>query len=102
MSKVIMFSPFQNVWSWAFVLSLLLIGANVASGMGVVFLKHKTRIMHSSLQELKKQQHDLKVEWGQLVLEQGTFASNTRVDEVAQNKLGMIFPKVKKRIVVKP
>jgi cell division protein FtsL len=41
------------------------------------------------------------VEWGQLQLEQGTWATHSRVERIARKKLHMVNPKMEAVVIVK-
>jgi cell division protein FtsL len=44
----------------------------------------------------------LDVEWGQLQLEQSTWATHTRVEQIARDKLGMRPPRAGQTIAMEP
>ena len=53
--------------------------------------------------ELEREQartRELEVEWGQLQLEQSTWASHARVEGIAREKLGMRAPAPERTIVL--
>tara|TARA_Y100000588_G_scaffold354634_1_gene409084 strand:- start:2030 stop:2242 length:213 start_codon:yes stop_codon:yes gene_type:complete len=60
--------------------------------MEVVLYRHQARELFLVLQELRLQQNELDREWGQLLLEQGTWGTHGRIEEIARNKLNMIVP----------
>tara|TARA_B100001123_G_scaffold70994_1_gene79630 strand:+ start:551 stop:763 length:213 start_codon:yes stop_codon:yes gene_type:complete len=60
--------------------------------MEVVLHRHQSRELFLVLQELRLQQNDLDREWGQLLLEQGTWGTHGRIEEIARNKLNMTVP----------
>ena len=72
----------------------LLIFSVFASALQVVLHRHANRQLFLALQELQAEQNDLDREWGQLLLEQGTWATHGRIEEIARNKLNMTVPKV--------
>lgn len=71
---------------------LLLVGLNVASSLGVIYTKHLSRHYFAKLQSLQSARDDLHVEWSQLLLEQGTWATDVRVEKVAREHLAMHVP----------
>ena len=71
--------------------ALLCAGAFFTS-VGVIYSKHKTRQLFSELQILQSARDDLHVEWSQLLLEQGTWATDVRVERVAREHLSMLVP----------
>ncbi len=70
------------------VLVLLLIGCALA----LIQSQHRSRTYFVELERLKKQAHMLDEQWGQLQLEQSTWANPARVDTLARTRLGLIAP----------
>ena len=79
---------------------LMLIVAVLASALSVVYIKDLDRQLFSQLQMLDQARDGLRVEWGQLLLEQNTWAAPARVQALAQNQLGMVFPDPKDVVLV--
>ncbi len=71
----------------------LLLVAVVLCALSVVTSQHKARKLFMELQREKEQAQQMDVEWGQLKLEQSTWATPARVEEVAVKKLQMQLPK---------
>lgn len=73
-------------------LNLILFAVLLACALGTVTSQHKARKLYIELQ----QQHDLakqyEVEWGQLQLEQSTWAMHARIEQIAVKRLGMQVP----------
>jgi cell division protein FtsL len=67
----------------------------------VVYVKPYTRKLFVELQQLEKQRDDMEVEWGQLQLEQNTWATHTRIERIAKQKLQMITPQTSDVIYIK-
>ena len=72
-------------------LSLLL--AVVACALGVVTSQHRARNLFVELQKEKDQAQQMEVEWGQLQLEQSTWAMPARVEQIAARRLHMHLPR---------
>ncbi|MCY4642607.1 MAG: cell division protein FtsL [Gammaproteobacteria bacterium] len=72
-----------------FVLVLILIAANVLTGVGVVYSKHSLRKDFIELQKLQNSFDELQVEWGRLQLEQSTWLAHSRVEKLAREELDM-------------
>jgi cell division protein FtsL len=70
------------------VLALLL----MVCAMAVIQAQHRSRTYFVELERLKKQAHVLDEQWGQLQLEQSTWANPARVDTLARTRLGLIAP----------
>ena len=84
------------------VLVALLVLANVASAIGVVFARHEHRQLFIQLTALEKARDELNIEFGRLQLEQATWAESNRIDQVARDRLGMVFPSTDETVVVRP
>ncbi len=69
-----------------------LVAAVVTSALAIVVQRHETRKLFVTLQELREQQSELDREWGQLLLEQGTWATHGRIEQIARDKLNMTLP----------
>jgi cell division protein FtsL len=70
----------------------VLLLAVVASGIAVVWARHQDRAAFVELSNLQNQRDALNVEFGRLELEQATWASPSRIENVARAQLGMISP----------
>ncbi len=81
-----------------FFLGVLLLSA----ALGVVYTKYLNRHLHIQLETLQHERDNLHVEWTQLLLEQGTLASDLRVEKIAREKLKMIVPSSKEIVVIQP
>jgi cell division protein FtsL len=71
----------------------LLLVAVVLCALSVVTSQHKARKLFIELQKEKEQAQKMDVEWGQLQLEQSTWATPARVEQVAVKKLQMQLPR---------
>ena len=74
-------------------LNVLLLVAVVMCALSVVTSQHKARKLFIELQKGKEHAQQMEVEWGQLQLEQSTWAAPARVEKVAAQKLQMQLPK---------
>ena len=61
-------------------ITFLLLAALVICAMVVVASQHKARKLYVELQKDQAVAKQLEVEWGQLQLEQGTWATHARVE----------------------
>jgi cell division protein FtsL len=73
--------------------NLLLLLAVVVCALSVVTSQHKARKLFTDLQKEKGLAQQMDVEWGQLQLEQSTWAAPARVERVASRQLHMQMPK---------
>jgi len=69
---------------------LLLIA--VACALSTVNASHRGRKLFVELESEQKRMRELDVEWGQLQLEQSTWANHARIEKIAREKLGMRSP----------
>jgi cell division protein FtsL len=76
--------------------------AVLVSALGVVYGKQEARTRFNELQKLTDRRDDLDIEWGQLQLEQSTWATHGRVERVAHDELGMITPQPSELRIVQP
>lgn len=83
-------------------LLIVLLVCNIASAIGVVFMRHRHRQLFVELSRLEYARDELNIEFGRLQLEQATLAQATRVDQEARGRLGMKFPEAADIVVVRP
>ena len=81
---------------------MTLIVAVLATAIGLVYAKHTGRRLFVELQSLQSQRDEMNVEWGRLQLEQSTWATHGRIDEVARTRLKMRVPPTDAVVMVKP
>jgi len=74
-------------------LNVLLLCLAIACALGVVTSQHKARKLFVELQKEQELARQMEVEWGQLQLEQSTWAMPTRVEKIASHQLQMQLPK---------
>ena len=74
----------------------------LVSALGVVYGKQEARNRFSELQKLTTTRDDLDIEWGQLQLEQSTWATHGRVERVAREELRMFIPQASDLRIVQP
>jgi len=83
-------------------ITFLLLAALVICAMSVVASQHKARKLYVELQKEQATAKQLEVEWGQLQLEQGTWATHARVERIATRELNMRLPAAGRIEVVQP
>lgn len=74
-------------------LNILLLVAVVICALSLVTSRHKARKLYVELQTEKELAQRMEVEWGQLQLEQSTWATPARIEKIAAQQLGMQMPK---------
>lgn len=79
-------------------LFLVLLGCALAT----VTSQYQSRKLFVELQDEQQRAHELEIEYGQLRLEQSTWAMQSRIEQVASSKLGMRVPQVTRVRVVPP
>ena len=84
-----------------FLLVVLILGS-IASAIGVVYARHRHRLLFVELSRLEKVRDELNIEFGRLQLEQATMAESNRIDQIARMRLGMKFPEAADVVVVRP
>jgi cell division protein FtsL len=84
------------------VLLVLLLAANVATAIGVVYARHQHRQLFVALDRVTRERDELNIDFGRLQLEQATWAESNRVDQIARTRLGMKFPEGAEIEVVRP
>jgi len=73
-------------------LNIFLILIVIACALGVVTSQHEARKLFMELEKEQEQARQLAVEWGQLQLEQSTWAMRARVENIAATQLLMRVP----------
>jgi cell division protein FtsL len=71
----------------------LLLVLVVMGALSVVTSQHQARKLFIALQQEKEHARQMEVEWGQLQLEQSTWAAPARVEKIAVQQLQMQLPK---------
>ncbi|MVF11211.1 cell division protein FtsL [Ketobacter sp. MCCC 1A13808] len=74
--------------------------AVLVSCIAVIYSSFETRRLVAKHQFLQKKNNSMQVEWGQLLLEQSTWGSYNRVEQLAGSKLRMRVPSPSEIIMV--
>ena len=64
----------------------------VLSAMALVYTKHESRKLFVELEALTHERDNLNIEWGQLQIEQSTWATHARIERVATDDLSLARP----------
>lgn len=83
-------------------LNLVLSGILVVCALALVTSQHKARKLFVELQKQQEVAKQLEVEYGQLHLEQSTWAMHSRVERIAANTLRMRVPPAARVHLVPP
>lgn len=70
------------------------------SAVALVFTKHESRNLFVELEELTAERDALNIEWGQLQIEQSTWATHGRIEQVAQDELSLVRPRTSEVFVI--
>ncbi len=76
--------------------------ALLATGIGCVYAKHEARTLFVALRALERERDQLEIEWGKLQIEQSTWATHSRVENLARDVLDMDVPSVGEMAVLEP
>ena len=83
-------------------LNAVLAGILVVCALALVTSQHKARKLFVELQKQQDGARQLEVEYGQLQLEQSTWAMHSRIEKIAANNLQMRVPSVTRLHLVPP
>ncbi len=64
----------------------------VLSAVALVYTKHESRKLFIELEGLTQERDELNIEWGQLQIEQSTWAQHARIEQVATDDLSLVRP----------
>jgi cell division protein FtsL len=83
-------------------LNLILFFTLIFSALGLVNSQHKARNLYIELERAHQSTKQIEQEYGQLQLEQSTWAMHSRIEQIASQKLQMQVPDAKRVQVVSP
>ena len=66
--------------------------AVIVTAITCVFARHESRKQFTQLQVLTVERDTLEVEWGRLQIEQSTWSTHSRVEQLARRKMKMRNP----------
>jgi cell division protein FtsL len=78
----------------------LLAGAVLVSALAQVTAKHQARQLFVELERLKGERDQLQIEWGQLQLEQSTWATHARMENLGRGELALVIPTPQEVVLV--
>ena len=64
----------------------------VVSALALIKTKHEARKLFVELETLTDERDELNIEWGQLQIEQSTWATHARIEQVATDDLSLVRP----------
>ena len=71
---------------------LALAAAVVASGIWIVDVEHRSRALFVAAEEQARELDRLQVDWGRLQIEQSTYATHSRIETLARQRLRLTEP----------
>ena len=83
-------------------LNLILFLVVIVAVLGVITSQHKARKLYIELQQQEEMAKQYEIEWGQLQLEQSTWAMHSRIERIAEKRLNMQVPDPARIQVVAP
>jgi len=78
--------------SQSFLLTFVFALVCVLSAVALVYTKHESRKLFVELESLTHERDELNIEWGQLQIEQSTWAQHARIEKVATDDLALVRP----------
>ncbi|MBW5802370.1 cell division protein FtsL [Coxiella endosymbiont of Ornithodoros amblus] len=82
------------------VVIVALVIALLCSAFGVVYFKDLNRRLFIQYQTLQREKAEELIQWEKLLLEQTTWSTQSRVQRIAKQQLGMQLPSAKEVILV--
>lgn len=79
-------------------ITLLLALAIIATALAVIYSTDTYRSVLNKVEVAKRQNHQLHMRSGKLLLEQASLSSAYRVEKLAKEQMGMVLPVLKKSI----
>lgn len=75
--------------------------AVVLSALSVIYVSHLCRQLYNELAKMEQEANALQVEWGRYLLEQSSWASLSRVEQLAKSQLQMRVPEPSEIVIVR-
>ena len=72
----------------------------VMSAIALIYTKHESGKLFVELETLTTERDELNIEWGQLQIEQSTWATHARIERVAAEELSLVRPKATEIYVI--
>ena len=79
---------------------LVLAAGVVASGIWIVEVEHRSRQLFIENEALNRELDRLQTDWGRLQIEQGTYATHSRIEALARQRLQLTVPSGDQLVVV--
>ena len=72
----------------------------VVSALALIYTRHESRKLFIELEQLTSERDELNIEWGQLQIEQSTWATHARIEKLAAEQLSLTRPKATEIYVI--
>ncbi|OGT47271.1 MAG: cell division protein FtsL [Gammaproteobacteria bacterium RIFCSPHIGHO2_12_FULL_38_11] len=72
----------------------------LASAFSVIYLKDLSRRLFINYQHLQHVQQRDEVEWSKLLLEEGAWSTQARIQNIANTQLNMVVPAAKQIVMI--
>ena len=79
---------------------LALAASVVASGVWIVDVEHRSRQLFMAAEEQSRELDRLQIDWGRLQIEQSTWATHSRIEALARQRLNLPVPEDDRLVVV--
>jgi cell division protein FtsL len=79
---------------------LALAAGVVASGIWIVDVEHRSRQLFIEAEALSRELDRLQTDWGRLQIEQGTYATHSRIEALVRQRLELTVPSDDQLVVV--
>jgi cell division protein FtsL len=80
----------------------LLVLVVLGSAIALVYSRYLSRTLFVELRALEQARDEMSIEWGQLQLEQSTWATHGRIEKMARTRLHMTIPRPEDVVIVRP
>ena len=89
-------TPSRHPFLLVFVFALVC----VLSAIALVYTKHESRKLFVELERQTHERDELNIEWGQLQIEQSTWATHARIERIATDNLALVRPTATEIVVI--
>ncbi len=75
-----------------FLLIVVFVAVCALSALALIYTKHDSRKLFVELEDLTTERDELNIEWGQLQIEQSTWATHARIERLAVEEMSLVRP----------
>jgi len=75
-----------------FLLIVVFVAVCALSALALIYTKHDSRKLFVELEKLTTERDELNIEWGQLQIEQSTWATHARIERLAVEEMSLVRP----------